>query len=501
MGLEANKQRLILLTGATGYIGGRILPKLLNAGFSVRCAVRNPESALKIHRQGATVVHADLMDLASLELAFQGVEVVYYLAHSLGSNSDFEEREYACARNFAQAARNAGIRRIIYLGGLGSGEDLSPHLRARQHVGRILRESGIQTIEFRASIVIGSGSLSFEMVRALVDRLPIMITPRWVRSLAQPIAIEDVLDYLLEACELDLNDSRVFEIGGPDVVSYMGIMREYQRQRGVKRLVIPVPFLTPRLSSLWLGLVTPLYARIGRKLIDSIEHDTLVEDNVALAVFSVKPRGVAEAVKRALVNEDHEFAETRWSDALSSAGEPVQWGGARFGSRLVDSRALTVGCAAERAFEPIRTIGGHNGWYYATWAWNIRGFLDLLVGGVGVRRGRVSDHQLTVGDTVDFWRVEAVEPDRRLLLRAEMKVPGRAWLQFEVEETGGNSTIRQTAIFDPVGVIGLLYWYSLYPVHCMIFSGMLRKIAERATMHNPGKLSLNSPGDAPICGT
>lgn len=481
---EAGKQKLVILTGATGYIGGRLLPRLVSAGYNVRCAVRNPENIGKIQHKNASVVKVDLLDGQSIESAFHGGEVAYYLAHSLGSVTDFEEREYVCARNFARAARNAGIRRIIYLGGLGFGDDLSAHLRTRQKVGEILRESGIQTIELRASIVIGSGSLSFEMVRALVDRLPVMITPRWVRSSAQPIAIEDVLDYLLESCEVKLEGSRVFEIGGPDVVSYMGIMREYGRQRGVKRIMVPVPFLTPRLSSLWLGLVTPLYARIGRKLIESIEHDTLVHDDSALTVFSVKPRGLAEAIRRALVNEDREFAETRWSDALSSAGESAQWGGVRFGSRLIDSRALTVHCVAERAFEPILTIGGKNGWYFANWAWNLRGFLDLLFGGVGVRRGRVSGKTLAVGDTLDFWRVEAVEPDRKLLLRAEMKVPGRAWLQFEVEENEGSSTIRQTAIFDPVGVLGLLYWYSLYPFHCLIFSGMLRKIAERALVDN-----------------
>lgn len=486
MDVVATKQKTIILTGATGYIGGRLLPRLLAAGYKVRCIVRSPENVVKLHHQDLSVVKGDLMEAVSLGGAFEGGDVAYYLAHSLGSTADFEDREYRCAQNFAREAKRAGIRRIIYLGGLGSGDDLSPHLKTRQHVGRILRESGIQTIEFRASIVIGSGSLSFEIVRALVDRLPIMITPRWVRSRAQPIAIEDVLDYLFEACELDLGESRVFEIGGPDVVSYMGIMQEYQRQRGVRRIMIPVPFLTPRLSSLWLGLVTPVYARIGRKLIDSIEHDTLVEDNAALSVFSVKPRGMVEAVRRALVNEDKEFAETRWSDALSAAGEARQWGGVRFGSRLIDSRSLTIPCVAEKAFEPIRTIGGQRGWYFATWAWKLRGFLDLLCGGVGVRRGRVSEYDLSVGDTVDFWRVEAVEPNRRLLLRAEMKVPGRAWLQFEVEERDGNSTIRQTAIFDPVGVFGLLYWYSLYPVHCLIFSGMLRKIGERASSVEQG---------------
>lgn len=475
------KKPLILLTGVTGYVGGRLLSRLLDSGFSVRCAARAPESLSHVNHKNAEIVRADLLELESLESALIGVDVAYYLVHSLGSSNDFEAKERRCAENFARAAKNAGVRRIIYLGGLGSGNELSPHLQTRQGVGKILRDSGTQTIEFRASIVIGSGSLSFEMIRALVDRLPVMITPRWVGSKAQPIAIEDVLDYLVAAIDLELDGSQVFEIGGPDVVSYMGIMQEYQRKRGVHRIMIPVPFLTPHLSSLWLGLVTPLYARIGRKLVDSIQHDTLVEDQAALTKFSIRPRGVAEAIDRALVNEDNEFAETRWSDALSAAGESPSWGGTRFGSRLVDSRTLEVNCDPAHAFSPIRTIGGRNGWYYANWAWFLRGFVDLLVGGVGVRRGRTCQDKLHVGDVLDFWRVEAIEPNKLLRLRAEMKLPGRAWLQFEVDENGAGSTIRQTALFDPLGVFGLLYWYCLFPMHSLIFAGMIKEIGKRAT--------------------
>ena len=379
-----------------------------------------------------------------------------------------------------QAANNAGLERIIYLGGLGSGDDLSPHLLTRHQVGQILKDSSALTIEFRASIIIGSGSLSFEMVRALVDRLPIMITPRWVSARAQPIAIEDVLSYLESAITVELSESKVFEIGGPDVVSYMDIMRVYAKKRGVRRVMIPVPVLTPRLSSLWLGLVTPLYARVGRKLVDSLRNDTLVEDSSALRSFPIEPRGLSSAIDRALCNEDQEFAETRWSDALSSSGEAPSWGGTRFGTRLVDSRSTRVLCDAEQAFAPIRQIGGSNGWYFADWAWSIRGFVDLLVGGVGVRRGRVHPERLGVGDALDFWRVEAFEANELLRLRAEMKLPGRAWLQFEVRGDGDTSEIRQTALFDPVGVFGLLYWYALFPVHQMIFSGMLQQIAKRA---------------------
>jgi len=406
----------------------------------------------------------------------------------MGSSGKFEEQDRRAARNFAASARQAGVYRIIYLGGLGAeGQSLSAHLRSRQEVADILRSSGVPTIEFRASIVIGSGSLSFEMIRALVQRLPVMICPRWVGVKAQPIAVEDVIAYLLQALELPVEDAAVFEIGGTDQVSYGEIMQEYARQCELRRWTISVPVLTPRLSSLWLGLVTPIYARIGRKLIDSLRNPTLVRNPSALKVFDVKPKGLREAIERALHNEDREFAETRWSDALSSGGKTRSWGGVRFGTRLVDSRTLSVSASPAAAFAPIRQIGGANGWYFAGVLWWMRGFLDLLVGGVGMRRGRRNAQTLAVGDALDFWRVEAFEPDRRLRLVAEMKVPGRAWLQFEVEPIGPQpnsqgSSIRQTAIFDPAGLGGLVYWYALYPVHRWIFSGMLRAIAVRSEM-------------------
>jgi len=406
----------------------------------------------------------------------------------MGSSGKFEEQDRRAARNFAASARQAGVYRIIYLGGLGAeGQSLSAHLRSRQEVADILRSSGVPTIEFRASIVIGSGSLSFEMIRALVQRLPVMICPRWVGVKAQPIAVEDVIAYLLQALELPVEDAAVFEIGGTDQVSYGEIMQEYARQCELRRWTISVPVLTPRLSSLWLGLVTPIYARIGRKLIDSLRNPTLVRNPSALKVFDVKPKGLREAIERALHNEDREFAETRWSDALSSGGKTRSWGGVRFGTRLVDSRTLSVSASPAAAFAPIRQIGGANGWYFAGVLWWMRGFLDLLVGGVGMRRGRRNAQTLAVGDALDFWRVEAFEPDRRLSLVAEMKVPGRAWLHFEVEPIGAQpnsqgSTIRQTAIFDPAGLGGLVYWYALYPVHRWIFAGMLRAIAVRAEL-------------------
>jgi hypothetical protein len=337
----------------------------------------------------------------------------------------------------------------------------------------------VTTIELRASIVIGSGSLSFEMVRALVQKLPVMITPRWVSQPAQPLAIEDLIAYLMSAAGVDLRESVVVEIGGADRVSYLDIMKEFARQRGLRRLMIRVPVLSPRLSSLWLGLVTPVYARVGRELVDSVRNTTIVEDDSARRLFpGVRPRGIREAIARALLNEDQEFAVTRWSDALSSGVAPPRWGGAVFGSRIVDSRSVRVSRSPREAFGPVRRIGGRNGWYYGDWLWRLRGFLDLLVGGVGVRRGRRDPEHLVPGDALDFWRVEAFEEGALLRLAAEMKLPGRAWLQFEVEPDGQGSTLRQTAIFDPRGLFGLVYWYGLYPLHQLVFAGMLRGIVD-----------------------
>ena len=479
---DSGGRSLVLLTGATGYIGGRLLKGLEKACWPVRCLARHPEFLQPRIAPNTEVVKGDCLGQASLQPVMAGVHTAYYLVHSMGSSGKFEEEDRQAARNFAASARQAGVRRVIYLGGLGAeGPSLSTHLRSRQEVADILRSSGVPTIEFRASIVIGSGSLSFEMIRALVQRLPVMICPRWVDVKAQPIAVEDVIEYLLQALELQVGDAAVFEIGGADQVRYGEIMQEYARQCGLRRWMIPVPVLTPRLSSLWLGLVTPIYARVGRKLVDSMRNPTLVRNQSALKAFDIRPRGLKDAIQRALYNENLEFAETSWSDALSSAGKTRSWGGVRFGTRLVDSRTLRVSVPPAAAFAPIRQIGGANGWYFAGFLWWLRGFLDLLVGGVGMRQ------TLAVGDALDFWRVEAFEPDRRLRLAAEMKVPGRAWLQFEVEPISAQpnsqgSNIRQTAIFDPAGLGGLVYWYALYPVHRWIFAGMLRAIAVRAEL-------------------
>ena len=476
-------RELTLLTGATGYVGGRLLERLESAAIPVRCMARRPENLASRVADTTEVVRGDVFDRDSLARAMTGVSTAYYLVHSMSDEGNFEVMERKAARLFGEIARAAGVRRIIYLGGLGSGDELSSHLETRQEVGRLLRESGVPTLELRASIIIGSGSLSFEMIRALVDKLPIMTTPSWVRVLAQPIAIEDVVDYLMEARQLDIDRSRVFEIGGADIVSYADIMREYADQRGLRRLMIPVPVLTPALSSLWLGIVTPLYARVGRKLIEGVRNPTVVQDDSARTAFSVQPRGMSEAIARALANEDREYARTRWSDTGSGDAEHGS-GDAENGSstaprgrRIVDSRTLRVQSDVEQAFGPVRQIGGDVGWYFGDSMWRIRGFLDRLVGGPGLRRGRRDPRDLRPGDALDFWRVEFIEPDRRLRLKAEMKLPGRAWLEFEVTPDGPGSRITQTAIFDPVGLGGLLYWYALLPVHNVMFQGMLQRIA------------------------
>ncbi|MDB2687500.1 SDR family oxidoreductase [Mariniblastus sp.] len=469
----------ILLTGATGYVGGRLLPLLLTQGHKVRCLTRRESNRFNFDSNQVEVAVGNALDLESLNNALQGIHTAFYFIHSMGDNEDFERTDRRAAENFAKACSDQNVKRIVYLGGLGRDTDeLSKHLRSRQEIGEILRTSTASVIEFQASIIIGSGSLSFEMIRALVERLPVMICPKWVRVLAQPIAIEDVLGLLVEVVEKPVEGSVVYEIGGPEAISYGEIMQRYAKQRGLRRFMIPVPFLTPYLSSLWLGLVTPLYSRVGKKLVDSLRNETLVSNDLATQSFSVVPRSVDDAISRALVNEDQEFAETRWSDAFSAGGEQRSWGGVRFGSRLVDSRTREVDLTAEQAFVPIRRIGGDTGWYYGNWLWKIRGFLDLLVGGVGVRRGRRDPDELRVGDTVDFWRVEEFVEGRLLRLAAEMKVPGRAWLEFEVTEENGTSTVRQTAIFDPVGLFGIAYWYSLFPLHQFIFAGMLRNICK-----------------------
>lgn len=474
--------KTILLTGATGYIGGRLLNRLEEQGYHVRCMARRPQNLAARLAENSEAVYGDVNDFDSLLAAMNGVDAAFYLIHSMGETGQFEQKDRQAAQYFGEAARQSNLQRIVYLGGLAKDDEpLSSHLRSRIEVGRILRNCGVPTLEFRSSIVIGSGSLSFEMIRSLVERLPIMITPRWVRIKTQPISVEDLLTYLERSMEVSLDQSTVVEIGGKDVVSYGELMYEYARQRGLRRFMIPVPLLTPKLSSLWLGLVTPIYSRVGKILVDSIRHPTVVKDDAAAKLFNIQPRGLADAIALALRNEDHQYAQTRWSDALSMSGGVKDWAGIRFGSRMVDSRTRHTPLRPEQVFPAIERIGGDTGWYYGTFLWKIRGYLDLLVGGIGLRRGRRDPDKLAVGEAVDFWRVEAIEPNQRLLLHAEMRVPGRAWLQFEVQpDEEGGSQVRQTAIYDPIGLLGRLYWFALFPVHAFVFEGMLRNLVRSA---------------------
>ena len=469
---------LILLTGATGYVGGLLLKALEERGCPVRCMARRPEKLQREVGEGTHVIQGDVLDPESLPAAMDGVDTAYYMVHSMAGGGEFEQKDRQAAENFGKAASEAGVRHIIYLGGLAGGAGLSSHLASRLEVGEILRKSGVPTTEFQASIILGAGSLSFEMIRALVEKLPVMITPRWVSTRAQPIAIDDVVAYLAAALDRRPDGSAVYQIGGADVVSYGDLMTAYAQVQGLRRVMIRVPVLTPRLSSLWLKLVTPLQAGIGRKLIEGVRNETVVTDFQAREAFAIQPKGVKEAICLALETDDRWFAQVRWSTELEPGGRATHL---KVRSRALDTRVIAVPHEPEAAFRPIRRIGGKNGWYYADWLWTLRGLIDRLTGGLGMNRGRPDPEHLSVGDTVDCWQVEAIEPDRFLRLRATMRMPGRAWLQYEVQPENSGSTIRQTAMFDPRGLLGRLYWALLYPVHNMIFAGMLNNMAKRIT--------------------
>jgi uncharacterized protein YbjT (DUF2867 family) len=481
---------LVLVTGATGYIGGRLVARLVEAGYRVRCLVRD-ESRLQ-GRPWAShveVVRGDVLDPASLAPAMQGVTSAYYLVHSLAGGADFHERDLAAARNFACALAAAGGRRIIYLGGLGDpSADLSPHLRSRQDTGDALREAGVPVTEFRAAVIVGSGSLSFEMVRYLTERVPVMVCPQWVYTRIQPIAVRNVLDYLAAALETPASVGQTIEIGGADVVTYGEMMTTYARVRGLRRLMVPVPVLTPRLSSYWVHLVTPVPAAIAEPLIEGLRNEVVVREESARRLFpDIAPLGYEEAVRLALEVLETGHVPTIWSDALSTSQGDVPPVVLTTREGLVmEQRQLPVETSVSNVFATFTGLGGERGWLCMNWAWQLRGMLDRLVGGVGMRRGRRDPHELRTGDAVDFWRVETVEPDRLLRLRAEMKVPGRAWLEFQVAPRGdGRVLLTQTALFAPRGLFGWLYWYALYPAHAFIFSGMIARIAEAARRGAP----------------
>ncbi len=470
----------VLVTGASGYVGGRLVPELLRRGHAVRCLTREPK-AMAGRFGGADVVAGDLLaDPHGLAPALAGVDVAYYLVHSMGSGpGDFAERDRRAAHNFARAARAAGVRRIVYLGALGDVRELSHHLRSRHEVGRILREVGPPVTEFRAGVIIGSGSASFEIIRYLTERLPVMIAPRWVSTRCQPIAIVDVIAYLVAALDTPASVGRTYEIGGSDRLTYRDVILAYARARGLRRRIVDVPFFTPRLSSYWVHLVTPVPASIARPLIDGLKSEVVVRDRRALSDFEVRPMSCEHAIALALDRERGDGPQTTWFDAFAARASGGELHGSREGV-LMDRREIFTSAPPEAVFAVCTSLGGARGWLYADWLWRLRAAMDRLTGGPGIGSGRRSATTLRVGDVVDFWRVEALEPDSLLRLRATMRLPGRAWLEFAVEPVGSGSRFRMTAFFEPRGLFGQLYWWAVYPLHYAIFNGMSRRIVEHA---------------------
>jgi uncharacterized protein YbjT (DUF2867 family) len=451
----------------------------------VRCLVRDASRLQgRSWLDDVEVAVGDVLQPDSLAASLQGIEVAYYLVHSMARGDDFHERDLAAARAFGRAAAAAGVARIVYLGGLGDpATDLSHHLRSRQATGAALREAGVPVTEFRAAVVVGSGSISFEMIRHLTERLPAMVCPKWVYTRVQPIAVDDLLAYLTAALDVPESSGRVIEIGGADVQTYGGMMMGYARVRGLRRRLVPVPVLTPLLSSYWVHLVTPIPSTIARPLIEGLSSETIVREPLARELFpDIEPVDYLTAVAAALATLESGDVESAWSDALrtSCGDEPPATLSSREGM-ISERRQAVVPAAPETVFAVVTGLGGSRGYYVWDWAWTARGALDRLVGGVGLRRGRRDRDELRVGDALDFWRVEAIEPGRLLRLRAEMKVPGAAWLQYELQPAGAGETLLvQTAFFAPKGLGGLAYWYALYPVHGRIFSGMMHALAGEA---------------------
>ena len=480
----------VLVTGATGYVGGRLVSRLLAAGYDVRCMARDASRLEGRAWEGVEIIQGDLLEPDTLPAALEGVEVAYYLVHSMAAGEAmFAERDRAAARNFARAARKANVGRIIYLGGLGSDRSkLSHHLRSRQEIGEILRDGQVPVTEFRAAIIVGSGSMSFEMIRYLAERIPVMVCPKWVKTLCQPISIRDVLAYLVAALEEPRSVGKVVEIGGGTVLSYKRMLLGYAAIRGLRRYLIEVPVLTPRLSSLWVNLVTPIPTDYARPLIEGLRSPVVVTNSFAQEIFpAIKPLTYKEAVEIALKNIDLNLVETNWASSLQSAhyANPPHSKLQVDQGMIIERREARVKASPEHVYAAFARIGGQNGWYYANWLWRLRALLDRLVGGVGMRRGRRNPKDVVQGDSLDWWRVEAVEKGRLMRLRAEMRLPGKGWLEFRVEPADGVETrLQQMAYFQPKGLFGLVYWYMLYPVHRLIFKGLVQAIARAAEAHD-----------------
>ncbi len=515
-GLPRGDGRLALVTGVTGYIGGRLVPELLQAGWQVRALARHPERLRDRPWFGdVQVIRGDAGEPRVAERAVAGVHVAYYLIHSMDGGRRFEQRDRHTARVFAKAAREAGVRRIVYLGGLyPDDEELSAHLESRKEVGDILLNSSVPTAMLRAAVILGSGSASFEMLRYLTERLPVMVVPRWVRTRIQPIAVRDVLRYLVGAATLPATVNRGFDIGGPDVLTYREMMQRYARVAGLpRRLILPLGSVQPGISSRWVGLITPVPATLARPLMESLIHEVVCKEHDIARYVPDPPEGLIGfegAVSLALKRIGEADVATRWSSA-SMPGAPSDplpsdpsWAG---GDLYLDERTAPVDAPPEALWRVIEGIGGQHGWYSSGLLWQVRGWLDRISGGPGLRRGRRDPEHLEAGDVVDWWRVEEVQRGRMLRLRAEMRVPGLAWLELAVERGATGGTVyRQRAFFHPHGLLGLGYWWGLKPFHEMVFAGMQRNVARAAEqLHATGRPSrqlsslprAESPGERP----
>ena len=484
-----------LVTGATGYIGGRLVRELLLAGYKVKVLARFPDRLRDMAWiDQVEVISGDALDISDVNRAMQNVDVAYYLLHALNQGPEFVEIETKMAQLFAESAKNNNIQKIIYLGGLIPKQVLSQHLESRKVTGEILRNSGVPTIELRAGVVIGSGSASFEMLRYLTERLPIMITPKWVKTKIQPIAVRDVLYYLVGAASISNDVNRAFDIGGNDIFTYKEMMEHYARVADLrKRIIIPVPLLTPRLSSLWVGLVTPVPGSIAKPLVRSLINEVICQESDIKKYLPDPSEGLTtfdKAVDLALIRVRDAQVSTRWSSASIPGvpSEPMpsdpEWSG---GSLYQDVRTAEVDTSNHEVWKVVEAIGGEHGYFSLDWAWEIRGLMDRAVGGVGLRRGRRDPNTLHVGETLDFWRVEERIPDNLLRLRAEMKMPGKAWLEFKIDKIDEiKCKLTQRAIFYPKGLAGHAYWWSIIPFHGLVFPGMCRNIAKVAMKNKHG---------------
>ena len=475
----------ILVTGVTGYVGGRLVPRLLEAGYSVRCLVRDPDRLQGHSWVGqVTITQGDALRPESLETAMQGISVAYYLIHGKQAGKINADQDLESARNFTAAAEKSKLKRIIYLGELvDPTADLSPYLRSRHETGYLLRQGSIPVTEFRAGMIVGSGSILFEMIRYLAERQFLFICPRWFFSMAQPIAIRDVLSYLISSLDISECIGKLVEVGGATRLSYADMLCGYARERSLKRLLIPTPFYTPRLSAYWIHMVTPIQYNVILPLIEGLKAESVVRDDLARRLFpKIQPLDFQTAVHLALGRVQSDTVETSWSDALVTVQgdvSPVKL--TTIEGMILERRALHVDLPPETVYRSYSGLGGDRGWLFLNWTWEVRGWIDKLFGGVGLRRGRRHPDEIHIGDSLDFWRVETLEPGRLVRLRAEMKVLGKAWLEFQsIPQPEGGSLLTQTAYYAPRGIFGLLYWYILYPIHSFIFSGMIRKIAERA---------------------